>query len=200
MAYLRSLPDRAVLRDVFAAFPQTSRPLLDYHQALLRGPSPFSVAERELIAAYVSGLNACEYCHGVHTATAHAFGVDEGLVVALLDDVDAAPVDARMKPVLRYVGKLTRTPSRMTQRDAEAVLEAGWDERALHDAVSVCALFNLMNRLVDGLGIEAGEDYFQVAAERLASQGYAGLLAPPPLDGAAQGGTGGGHGTGACEG
>jgi AhpD family alkylhydroperoxidase len=103
MTYLRSLPSQAVLRDVFAAFPRTSRPLLDYHQALLRGPSPFSVAERELIAAYVSGLNACDYCHGVHTATAQAFGVDQGLVVALLDDVDAAPVDARMKPVLRYV-------------------------------------------------------------------------------------------------
>jgi AhpD family alkylhydroperoxidase len=96
------LPDRAVLRDVFAAFPNTSRPLLDYHQALLRGPSPFSVAERELIAAYVSGLNACDYCHGVHSATAQAFGLDEGLVAALLD-VDAAPIDARMRPVLRYV-------------------------------------------------------------------------------------------------
>jgi alkylhydroperoxidase family enzyme len=67
MGYLWSLPERAVLRDVFAAFPVTSRPLLEYHQALLRGPSPFSVAERELIAAYVSGLNACGYCHGVHT-------------------------------------------------------------------------------------------------------------------------------------
>src|SRR5919201_1842541 len=154
MSYLRSLPDRAVLRDVFAAFPQTSRPLLDYHQALMRGPSPFSVAERELIAAYVSGLNACRYCHGVHRATAQAFGVEEALVGALLDDVDAAPVDARLKPVLRYVGKLTRTPSRMTLADAEVVFAAGWDERALHDAVSVCALFSFMNRLVEGLGIQ----------------------------------------------
>jgi uncharacterized peroxidase-related enzyme len=179
MVYLRSLPDQAVLRDVFAAFPHTSRPLLDYHQTLLRGPSPLTVAERELIAAYVSGLNACGYCHGVHTATAQAFGVDEGLVGALLDDVDGAPVDERMKPVLAYVGKLTRTPSRMTPADAEAVYAAGWDERALHDAVSVCALFNFMNRLVDGLGIQAGERYFQEAAERLASQGYAGLLRSP---------------------
>jgi hypothetical protein len=65
-----------------------------------------------------------------------------------------------MKPLLRYVGKLTLTPSRMIPADAEAVFQAGWDERALHDAVSVCALFNLMNRLVDGLGIQAGEDYF----------------------------------------
>ncbi len=197
MAYLGSLPDGAVLRDVFAAFPHTSRPLLDYHQALLRGPSPFSVAERELIAAYVSGLNACGYCHGVHSATARAFGVDEELVVTPLDDVDAAPVDARMKPVLRYVRKLTHTPSRMTPRDAETVFAAGWDERALHDAVSVCALFNLMNRLVEGLGIEAGAGYFGVAAQRLATQGYASLLAPSPLRGGEQGGSA--DGTGASQ-
>jgi uncharacterized peroxidase-related enzyme len=169
---------------------------LDYHQALLRGPSPFSVAERELIAAYVSGLNACDYCHGVHSATARAFGVDEALVVTLLDDVDvdAAPVDPRMKPVLRYIRKLTQTPSCMTPRDAEAVFAAGWDERALHDAVSVCALFNLMNRLVEGLGIEADAGYFGVAAQRLATQGYASLLAPPPLQGGEQGGDGTGAG------
>ena len=59
MTYLPSLPDDAVLLDVFRAYPATSRPLLEYHQALLRGPSPLTVAERELIAAYVSGLNAC---------------------------------------------------------------------------------------------------------------------------------------------
>jgi len=78
MTYLPSLPGDAVLLDVFRAYPQASRPLLDYHQALLRGPSPLSVAERELIAAYVSGLNACGYCHGVHTATAQAPGRGAG--------------------------------------------------------------------------------------------------------------------------
>jgi hypothetical protein len=32
-----------------------------------------------------------------------------------------------------------------------------------------------MNRLVDGLGISAGADYFTVSAQRLAEGGYAGL-------------------------
>ena len=39
MAYLPSLPGDAVLLDVFRAYPDTARPPLDYHQALLRGPS-----------------------------------------------------------------------------------------------------------------------------------------------------------------
>jgi len=175
MSYLPSLPDDAPLLDVFRAYPEVAGPLLDYHQALLRGPSPLTVAERELIAAYVSGLNACGYCHGIHRATAEVFGIAEGTVTALLADVDTAPVAERMKPVLRYVGKLTLTPSRMTPTDAQAVLAAGWDEKALHDAVSVCALFNMMNRLVDGLGVTAGEDYPRVAGRRLVDIGYTGL-------------------------
>ena len=175
MAYLLSLLAGVVLLDVFRAYPGTARPLLDYHHALLRGPSPLTVAERELIAAYVSRLNACRYCHGVHTATAQAFGIPEGTLGALLDDVGAAPVAERMKPLLRYVGKLTLTPAKITPGDAEAVLAAGWEEQALHDAVAVCGLFNLMNRVVEGLGITAGEAYFQASARRIADIGYAGL-------------------------
>lgn len=172
MSYLPSLPEHAVVGDVFAAYPDTATHLMAYHQQLLRGPSPFSEAERELIAAYVSGLNSCEYCHGVHTATAEALGVSEGLLRALLENIDTAHVDERLRPVLRFVGKLTTTPSRMTEDDAAAVFAAGWDERALHDAVSVCAMFNFMNRLVEGLGITAGPDYFREAARRLSTRGY----------------------------
>ena len=175
MAYLPSLPDDAVLLDVFRAYPQAARPLLDYHQALLRGPSPLTVAERELIAAHVSGLNACRYCRGVHAATAQVFGIGAGTLDALLADVTTAPVAERMKPILQYVGKLTLSPAKITPSDAQTVLAAGWEEQALHDAVAVCGLFSMMNRLVEGLGISAGEDYFRMAAQRLAGAGYAGL-------------------------
>lgn len=176
MAYLKSFPEDAVLLQVFKAFPGTSKALLAYHEVLLRGPSPLSVAERELIAGFVSGLNACRYCHGVHEATAREFGIEAGLMARLLDDIDGAPVSDQLKPVLRYVKKLTENPSRMTQADAEAVFAAGWTDQALHDAVSVCALFNLMNRLVEGLGVRAGEEYFAAASKRLHESGYAGLM------------------------
>jgi uncharacterized peroxidase-related enzyme len=176
VSHLRSLPQQAVLLDVFKAFPQASAPLLEYHQVLLRGPSPLSVAQRELIAAYVSGLNACHYCHGIHTATAEAFGVPPGLLAALLSDLDAAPIDGPMRELLRHVRTLTLNPSQASSEDAEAVLAAGWDERALFDAVSVCGLFNLMNRMVEGLGLDADEAYFTFAAQRLsADAGYLGL-------------------------
>jgi uncharacterized peroxidase-related enzyme len=177
MSYLRSLPDDAVLMQVFQRFPEHSRPVIDYHELVMRGPSPFTPAERELIAAYVSGVNACGYCHGVHTATAEAFGVSPGLLADALADLDTAAVDERLRPVLRYVGKLTSAPSRISRADADAVFAAGWDETALHHAVLVCALFNFMNRLVEGLGIQADASYYETSGKRLHSIGYAGLNA-----------------------
>ncbi|GGS31648.1 carboxymuconolactone decarboxylase family protein [Actinokineospora fastidiosa] len=173
--HLPSLPDDARLVDVFKRYPETSLPLLAYHETVMRGPSPFSLGERELIAAYVSGVNACAYCHGVHTETAQRFGVPEGLLAAALADLDSAPVDERLKPVLRYVGKLTATPSRVTAEDAAEVFAAGWDEKALHDAVMVCALFNFMNRMVEGHGIAADAAYYALSGKRLHDIGYDGL-------------------------
>jgi uncharacterized peroxidase-related enzyme len=176
MPYLPELPENATLIDVFRAYPETARPLIQFHEALLRGESPFTEAERELIAAYVSGLNGCRYCHGVHTATGEALGVPQGAVKGLLEDFGSAPVDARLKPVLRYFAKLTRTPDGLTSDDADAVYAAGWDQDALYHAVATCALFNFMNRLVEGLGIELQEAYVPVAAERLSKRGYTELL------------------------
>lgn len=177
MAYLKQLPPDARLLDVFKKYPRLFEPLIEYHERLLREESPFSVAERELLAAYVSAVNACRYCAGVHEATARRFGVDERLLAQLLDDLATAPVAERLKPVFRYVRKLTETPARLTSEDVAAFYAAGWDDRALHDAVAVCALFNCMNRLVEGFGISATPEYFQVSAERLASQaGYGALI------------------------
>ncbi len=188
MPYLPSLPSAASLLDVFKAFPHTCRPLIEFHEALLRGPSPFTPAERELIAAYVSGLNHCRYCHAIHTATAEQLGVPAGAVERLLETHDLASIPERMAPVLRYAAKLTREPQAVCKNDAEAILSAGWNETAIYHAAAVTALFNLMNRLVEGLGIELDRAYATVAARRLADRGYRALLELLPLSGGAGGG------------
>lgn len=172
MSFIPGFPEDATLRNAFGFNVEAAGALLEYHEILLRGDSPFSIAERELIAGYVSGLNQCGYCHGIHTAVAEAFGISEGLMVELIADVDASSAPERMKPVLNYVHKLTETPSRMTEADAKAVYDAGWDARALHDAVSVCALFNFMNRFVDGHGLKGSQSLSADAGERLHDGGY----------------------------
>ena len=70
MKIFPSLPEEPQLSDVYRRFPHTLPPLLDYHDRLMCDPSPLTVGERELIASYVSGLNACTFCHGAHKVAA----------------------------------------------------------------------------------------------------------------------------------
>jgi AhpD family alkylhydroperoxidase len=114
MALLRSIPENATLADLRRTYAELLEKLRPYGHRLMRGPSPLTPGQRELVAAFVSGVNSCRYCHGAHSLAARAFGVDEAVLASSLDNIDTAPVDARLKPVLRYVRKLTETPSRMT--------------------------------------------------------------------------------------
>jgi uncharacterized peroxidase-related enzyme len=176
MSFLKSLAPEAGLLKIFQAFPEVARPLLEYHEVLLRGESPFSAAERELIAAYVSGLNNCNYCRAVHSQTAVALGIRAEAIANILSGPGLEHADVWMLPVLAFVRKLTLSPGKILAADVDPIFAAGWDDRALHDAVAICALFNLMNRLVNGLGVEAPESYTKLAAQRLADGGYAQLL------------------------
>ncbi len=98
MPFLSRIKDDDKVPHVLAKFNTgTGRPLLEFHEALLRGDSPFTVQERELMAAYVSGINACRYCCGAHTAAAKQFGVPETVVSALIDNVRTAPAVLRQR-------------------------------------------------------------------------------------------------------
>jgi uncharacterized peroxidase-related enzyme len=172
MPKLRSLPGQPVMRDLYRAHPASCRPLGELTEAAMRGLSPFTQGQRELIAAYVSGLNACTYCHGTHVAVAAACGVAPDLIVALLADIDSAPLDARMKPILLYARKLTLSPARVTEADAALIYDAGWGSDALYSTVLVTALFNFYTRLVDGVGLALPEGYQAEAGKRLSTVGY----------------------------
>ena len=152
MGFFKSLPADAGPARVFTTYPEIYRLWSAMSQALMNGPSPFTQAERELIFAYAAGVAGCRFVYTAHSEVAYAWGIERGLLDRLLEDPEAAPVEARLKPLLAFVRKLMLTPGRMTQADADAVFEAGWDERALHDAIAVTARAAFMQRLVEGHG------------------------------------------------
>lgn len=68
-----------------------------------------------------------------------------------------------MKPVLALAAKLMGRADGVTKLDVAAVYAAGWDGEAYDHLVAVVALFNYMNRLVEGLGIELDPAYVGLA-------------------------------------
>lgn len=178
MALLKSLPENPTLPDLRNQYSDLLDLLQPYAERLMRGKSPLTPGERELIAAYVSGLNSCRFCFGAHSLVAHGFGIEPSVFSDLMTDLDRAPVDARLKPILRYVQKLTQTPARMTSADAAAVYSADWSDEALFHAVAICAYFNNMNRLIEGTGIVGTPEAYASSARRLIDRGYSGAFQP----------------------
>jgi uncharacterized peroxidase-related enzyme len=174
MPFVSFLPADAGMPEITQSRPEKMRLFNYLADALMRGSSSFTIGERELIGAFVSNTNDCPYCAGCHTATAGHFDVSESTLHALSLDLETAPVDERLKPVLRYVRKLTQSPHRMAQSDALAVYAAGWDELALSDVVFICGLFNMANRIVEGHGIDraTAREKFDEGGKTLAEFGY----------------------------
>ncbi len=172
MPHFPSLSNDALVADVYPMNPKLFKPWCEVEEGIMRWPSAFSPGEREMMGAYCSKLNSCSYCYSSHSEAAIAFGLDRDLVEALMEDVETAPIDPKMKPVLAYLKKLTLTPSRIVQADADAVFDAGWDEKALHEAIMVCCCYAYMNRLADGHGLPSDPSMFKARGRRHMENGY----------------------------
>ncbi len=141
------------------------------HEAM-RGPSAWSVGDRELMAAYVSKVNDCAFCIGAHSATAARAYQDGTRVAAALADLESAPIEQALRTTLRMLGKLTREGG-LGAEDMRAVLSAGVSRQQIEDALAVCFAFNTTDRLADAFGFEVlSPKGFEAGATYLLRRGY----------------------------
>ena len=141
------------------------------HEAM-RGPSTWSVGDRELMAAYISKVNDCPFCVGAHTATAAAAYSDSERVAAVLADLDFAPLPNELRATLRMLETLTRTGT-LSADDLRAVLGAGVSPEQIEDALAVGVAFNTTDRLANAFAFGVlDQDGFEAGAKYLLRRGY----------------------------
>jgi uncharacterized peroxidase-related enzyme len=171
--------DEPGIRGLLRFRPETGRPLSELAEVLLRGPSTLTRGERELIAAYVSALNDCQYCTSSHSACAAA-QLPEGmtLVEQVRADAGNAPVSAKLKALLEIASAVQHSGLSVSAEDVAAARAAGATDLEIHDTVLIAAAFCMFNRYVDGLATIAPQDpaVYAARAQRVVMEGY---LAPP---------------------
>jgi len=84
----------------------------------------------------------------------------DALVHAIAGDWRSAPLPELDRALCAFASKLTHEQKSMTPEDLKPLRALGLDDRGIHDAVQVIALFNYYTRLADGLGVE-GEEFIQ---------------------------------------
>jgi len=141
-------------------------------QEAMRGPSAWSVADRELMAAFVAKTNECEWCTKAHAAVAEGAYRDGARVSAVLSDFETATIEEPLRATLRMLCKLTREHA-VNAEDMRAVLAAGVSRDQIEDALAVCFSFNTIGRLADAFGFFVpGPKAFEAGAKYLLARGY----------------------------
>jgi alkylhydroperoxidase family enzyme len=95
-------------------------------------------------------------------------------VQAVLDDWQTAPIDEKLRSMLGFLEKLTLSPGEVASDDGAALRQAGISEQAAMDAIYVCALFNIIDRVADSLdfAVPTPEDFAR-SASNPATRSYA---------------------------
>jgi uncharacterized peroxidase-related enzyme len=153
----------------------TAQPLLNLAETLLRSDSTLTSGERELIAAHVSYLNNCHFCHSSHAAAAVAhLGCD----ISLMDDIKRNFAETTISPKLRALldiaAKVQKGGKHVLPEDIEKARQHDATDREIHDTVLIAAAFCMFNRYVDGLGTWAPQDneaYLEMG-QKMAFLGY----------------------------
>ena len=148
-------------------------PMGAWTQAAMRGPSPWSVAERELMACMDAKWNACSFCVGAHGAVA-AKELQRPAVDEVLADFRTAPISGHLKSALAFLEVMTLRPEDLKAEHAKAALNAGVSPQALRDEIAVGTLFNIITRYADALDFAMPTPQeFERAANMLLKRGYA---------------------------
>jgi uncharacterized peroxidase-related enzyme len=137
------------------------RPFLALAQEALRGESVWSVGERELFAAVVSGANRCNFCVGTHAEIAR-------LTLGVVDDSwRDGRYGAKATATAGLLEALTVEPAGSHGSLLATARSAGLDDAALTDALYVAYVFNVINRVADALDFGHRSDRHRLRGARI---------------------------------
>jgi len=175
MPHINVNPDLPGIRSLMAFSPETAAPMGVLANLLLRTNEGLTMAERELIATYVSHLNDCFYCQHSHGAIVTCYLNDNNqLVNEVIKDLDQAPISDKMKALLRIAGSAQKGGKLVTTEQVETAKLHGATDKDIHDTVLITAAFCMFNRYVDGLASNTPADLssYPLRAKQIADNGY----------------------------
>jgi AhpD family alkylhydroperoxidase len=147
-------------------------PMSEITQEAMRGPSSWSIGDRELMAACVAETNRCDFCTKAHSAVAaRAYG-DSKKVSETLSNPDTARIEEPFRTTLLLLRKLTRNQT-INVDDVREALNAGANPQQVKDALAICYSFNIISRLADAFDFSVpSHEAFEAGAKYLLARGY----------------------------
>lgn len=116
---------------------------------------------RDLAVLKASKMNQCSYCVGHRTSMGKELGLTQAQIDALDGDVRACELyDEKTRVGIAYAEALTRGPRHVTD-DLFAELRRHYTTEEIVDLTMAVALFNLLNRIGEGLRVPLEPQFLQ---------------------------------------
>jgi uncharacterized peroxidase-related enzyme len=109
--------------------------------------------DRDLIDTIVSISNRCRFCTIGHAEVARGNNQDVDFTQQLKSDYKQLNISKKLIAALEFAEQLTSHPDKIKKNDVEKLSKVGWSDEDIADIVHETALFNYMNRIVIGLGV-----------------------------------------------
>ncbi|MGN6355477.1 MAG: carboxymuconolactone decarboxylase family protein [Parafilimonas sp.] len=183
MPYINVDPNLPGIRSLMAFSPQTAEPMGKLANLMLRTNEGLTMAEREMIATYVSYLNDCFYCQQSHGAIVSCYLNDDNkLIHQIKNDYEQAEISDKLKTLLSIAGSVQKGGRHVTEDQVKKAKEAGATDKDIHDTVLIAALFCMFNRYVDGLATNTPADLstYPPRAKQIAEHGYGNYIFSTP--------------------
>lgn len=138
----------------FATHTVLLRNMMGLAEGLLFVDGFLTRRHKEMIATLVSGENACPYCADSHGYFLRTLGGSaEQLAAIEACDLTSAAFTPQEQALLAFVDKVTRASHSIQRGDIEKLIEAGWSEHQIAEAIHIAALFAAFNRIANAFGL-----------------------------------------------
>jgi len=151
--------------NVFLAYgykPEHFRAFFHYYDALMKGPSGLSRAEREMIVLVVSRINECGYCTVAHGAALRILSKNPLLADQISANYRMADLTPRQRAMLDFAVKVTVHSAAIEEADFDRLRQHGLADSDIWDIGAVAAFFNLSNRMANLADMKPNREFYSM--------------------------------------
>jgi len=151
--------------NVFRAYakrPEHFRAFMAYHDALMKGPSNLSRAEREAIVVAVSAENRCQYCLTAHGAALRILGKDPVLAEQIANNWRTADLTPRLHNILAFASRVNEPGFAASDEEIDTLRAQGFSDDDTWDIAAIAAFFGFSNRMAGLMDMRPNAEFYSM--------------------------------------
>ncbi len=149
-------PDVPGILKCFATHPPLLKHMMALSESLIFAEGALTRKHKEMIATLISAQNSCPYCADSHGFFLRVHGGSAQTLAALqAGDLGASGLSAAEQALLKFARKVNLASHQIDREDVSQLLQAGWSEVQIAEAVHVAGLFATFNRVANAFGLES---------------------------------------------